>query len=126
MISIRSPKLSYILYFLLIVYLLMNTAIISDEYDVILRMRGGNFFQALHFKNIIYFLATPVQYFTHYIWYYFFRVDNSVADTIIKVFYVFLSFYLTAAFFQIFLDRQSSFLVSFLFIFFPSHDSSVY
>lgn len=122
----RRPILSYTIYFLLIFYLVMNTGIISDEYEVIQRMKGKNFFEATHPKNIYYFLCTPAQYLTHYIWYYFFRVDNSIAGSMVKIIYVFLSFYLISKFFQIFLDQQNSFLASFLFVFFPSHDSTVY
>lgn len=113
-------------YFMLIAYLLINTGVISDDFDAMNRLKEKKFTEILIPKGQFYFIETPLEYFTHYIWYYFFRIDNSVADSIFKVLYILVSFYFIGQFFKIYLNLQTAYLVSFMFIFFPSHDSTVY
>jgi hypothetical protein len=118
--------LPLLFYAILIAYLVGNTGIISDDFDAMMRLKGKNFLSILIPKGHFYFIETPVEYFTHYIWYYFFRIDNQAAANAFKIFYVILAFCLISRFFGIYVDRKNAYLVTFLFIFFPSHDSTIY
>jgi len=116
----------FLLYFLTIAYLVINTGIISDDFDTMDRLSGKSFVETLMSTGKFYCIATPAQHYVNYIWYHFFRIDNLAVINAFKIFYIFLSFYLISRFFSIFLNRQNALLVSFLFIFFPSHDSTTY
>ncbi|MFC1576150.1 hypothetical protein ACFL3J_00615 [Candidatus Omnitrophota bacterium] len=116
----------FLLYFLVIAYLVINTGIISDDFDAMDRLSGKSFVETLIPTGKFYFIETPAQYYVNHIWYHFFRIDNQTAANAFKIFYIFLSFYLISRFFSIFLNRQNALFVSFLFIFFPSHDSTTY
>jgi hypothetical protein len=122
----KNAAILIFLYFILISYLVINTGVISDDFDSMFRMKNISFFDALTLKGDFSFIETPVEYFTHNIWYCFLRLNNQIAPNILKILYIFLSFYLISLFFRIFLNKQSAFLASFLFVFFPSHESTVY
>ena len=115
-----------LLYLIVLSYLIINTGLVSDDFALMARLKDKNFLDILIPKGIFYFIERPVVYFSHYIWYYFFQIDDLTIVNILKILYIFLSFYLISQFFKIFLDRQNAFLISFFFIFFPSHDSIVY
>jgi len=123
---LKKPKLLYLFFFLLIAYLVINTGILSDDFDAMALTKTGGFAANLIPHSGIYFSDTPVMHLTHYIWYYFFSLYNALAVNIIKIFYMILAFYMIARFFKIYLDEGLALLASFLFIFFPSHDSTVY
>lgn len=125
-VNFGNNKLLFLFYVVLIAYLVANTGIISDDFDGMARLKGENFPNILIPRGHFYFIETPVEYFTHYIWYYFFRVDSQIAANIFKIFYMVLAFYLISRFFSIYLVKNNAFLASFLFLFFPSHDSTVY
>jgi len=116
----------FLLFAILAAYLLINTGIISDDFDAMSRLKDESFKNILIPKGRFYFIETPMEYFTHYIWYYFFNLYDSLAVNLIKIFYIILSFYMVSQFFKIYLRVKAAYLVSFLFIFFPSHDSTVY
>lgn len=122
----KNPKLLYIFFFLVITYLVINTGILSDDFDAMALTKTGSFIDNLIPRGALYFSDTPVMHLTHYIWYYFFSLYNAVAVNIVKIFYMIAAFYMIAQFFKIFMDEGMAILVSFLFIFFPSHDSTVY
>lgn len=122
----KKTYLVFIVFFLLIFYLLINTGIMSDDFDVMYRVKGKDLVELINFESVSYFIDTPLEFFTHYIGYHFFSIDNPFADNAFKILYIFLSFYLVGKFFQIYLNRQTAFWASFLFIFFPTHDASTY
>jgi hypothetical protein len=105
-------------------YLLINTGIFSDEYCFLLTTQNKNLTELLVPKG--YFLIAPIENYTHFIWYHFAKVDNLILVYILKILYVFLSLYFLVKFFALFLNRQNAFLISLLFLFFPSHDSTPY
>lgn len=115
-----------IIFSILCLYLLINTGIISDEFDVIFKVKNKNIEDLLILNRDSYFLETPVEHYTHFIWYRFFRIDNLALINIFKITYIVISFYMVSRFFKIFLDTYTALWVSFLFIFFPSHDSTVH
>jgi len=108
-------KILFIFCVLLIGYMVSNTGVFSEEFDVISGVKGG-----------LYFADTPLQQLTHYIWYRFFTPHNQLALNILKTIYTTASFFMIFKFFTIFLGRPQSLMASFLFIFFPSHEATVY
>jgi hypothetical protein len=105
-------------------YLLINTGIFSDEYVFLLTTKNKDITDLLIPKG--FFLVAPIENYTHFIWYHFIKIDNLKLAYIIKILYVLLSLYFSTKFFTLFLNRQNAFLVSLLFLFFPSHDSTPY
>lgn len=114
----------FLIYFSLIFYMLLKTPLVSDEFSWILLAKEVNFKDLLLPKG--WFLIAPVEHYLLFIWCRFFDIYNLFMVNLFKVAYVVLSFYLIVKFFSIFLNKQNTFLVSFLFIFFPSHDTTVF
>ena len=120
----RKNSLPLLVYFLFILYALINTPLASDEFAWILSAKYANFKDLLLPKG--WFLIAPVEHYLLFIWCRFFDIYNLFLVDLLKIFYIFLSFYLIAKFFHIFLDKQNAHLATFLFIFFPSHDSTAF
>ncbi len=116
-------KLLYAAFFILIIYLVIGTGIISDDYDYTLALKGKSF---LSIFSPAYGITTPLETLTHFIWFYFLPVDKPLYFDIIKILYLILSFYMISKFFGIFMETGYAMLASFFFIFFPTHDSTVY
>ncbi len=116
--------LPVLVYFSVILYTLANPPLVSDEFAWILSTKDMNIRDLLIPKE--WFLIAPVEHYLLYIWYHFFDIYNLFIVNLFKAGYIFLSFYLVTKFFTVFLSRQSAYLASFLFIFFPSHDSTVF
>jgi hypothetical protein len=114
----------YLTYFVLISYLLLKTGYISDDYTHILNVKNNSI------KNILIpnglWVVTPLEHYTHNIWYRLFQINNETIVTILKIAYIYLSFYMVKNFFSIYLDNQKSFIASFLFIFYPTHGGVTY
>lgn len=121
----KKIHLVLIFYFLLIAYLVINTGIFSDEFFVVSKLRNKSLIDAVLAFETLSYINIPSAYLTHFSWYCFFRNNIYLLD-LIKIFYLILSFYMVAQFFKIFLNEYSSLWASFLFIFFPCHDSTVY
>lgn len=117
------PGLRYAVFFILIFYLVIGTGIISDDYNYAATLKGKNFSSVL---SPTYCIGTPLETYTHFIWFYFLPVDRTLYFDFIKILYLILSFYLISKFFGIFMEIDTALLASFLFIFFPTHDSTVY
>lgn len=122
----KKNHLLYILYSLLIVYLLMNTGVVSDDLVMMVRTKAKSFTDLLTEKGDFYFIDTPIEHYTHYVWYHFFDIFNAAAVNFFKTFYILAAFFMIARFFRIYLDPPLALLTSFIFLFFPSHDSTVY
>ena len=110
----------------LISYLVVHTGTVSDDFFSLVWFRNHGLKEVFFLKTDLFFIPRPVFSFTHLIWFSFFRPDNFLLFDLLKIFYIILSFYLTNKFFLIFTNRQNAMLVSFFFIFFPSHDTTVY
>lgn len=122
--SDKKTALLYIFFFLLIVYLLVNTGIVSDDF-IFMNVLS----RETPLSNLIphrEWITTPVESFFFFVWYPFFRLDDMAMLNILKTVYILLSFYMITKFFGIYLGPLSALMASFLFIFFPSHDSTVY
>ena len=90
----RNYSILFFLFFIVICYLVMNTGINSDEFDLMVKLEGKNFGSLIIPRAPFKFIATPVEHFTHYIWYPFFRIDSLCTISIFKIIYTILSFYL--------------------------------
>ena len=119
----KSSTAPYFVYFALIAYLLMNTGVVSDDFVDIAQYRNVNFVETLIPTGN--FINVPVAQLSHHMWFRYFSVDDSVVD-LFKIGFTVLSFYLISTFFRLFVARDTAFLLSFLFIFFPSHDAMPY
>lgn len=121
-------KTLFLFYAIFMAYLLMNTGIISDDYLAMRKSKGKCFLEAFSPspKEGLYFLETPVEQLTHYTWYHFFSIDNQTAANTVKILYVLLSFYMISRFFVLYMNQEKALLASFLFIFFPLHDSTAF
>ncbi|MFA6078143.1 MAG: hypothetical protein WC779_00130 [Candidatus Omnitrophota bacterium] len=122
----NNKNLLYIFFFLLIAYLVINTGLVSDDFEAMTSSQSASFKNILIPHGNFYFIDVPVMHFTHYLWYHFFNILSAVAVNIVKIAYIILAFYMVAQFFKIYMDEALAILASFLFIFFPSHDSTVY
>lgn len=122
----RNFSIVFFLPVIVAAYLVMNTGIYSDEFDLIAKLEGRVFSGIVIPRAPFKFIATPVEHFTHFIWYVFFHIDSIFAVSFLKIIYIVLSFYFICKFFRIYLDKVSAAVVSFMFLFFPSHDSTVY
>jgi len=110
-------------FFALIIYLVINTGIVSDDITFTCILKNAHIGELI-IPRIC--LHTPAESIFFFIWYPFFDFNNMVFVNIIKILYVLVSFFLISKFFGIFLNRINSLCASFLFLFFPSHDSTVY
>lgn len=72
------------------------------------------------------FLNVPVGHITHHIWFYFFDIDGSPVVDVFKIGFTIISLQLIVLFFRLFVSVQNAWLISLLFIFFPSHDAIPY
>lgn len=121
---ILNKKVNFLIFFIIILYLVFLTGYVSDDFSEINNTKEyKNNFPYLPFKN---FINIPVLYYTHYIFYYFVSLDNIILLSLIKFFYTAASFYMVVKFFSIFTNLNAAFLISFFFIFWPTHDSTVY
>ena len=123
--NIKDNKNQLFLLFSLIIFILIfSTGFVSDDFSEISNIKNKeNVFQFLPFNA---YINVPVLYYTHYIFYYFISIENYIFISLIKFFYTFIAFYMISKFFSIFTNYYSSLLISFLFIFWPTHDSTVY
>lgn len=122
----RISRLLYLFFFLVIVFLVMNTGVFSDDFDAMASAKEAGLRKCLIPLGNLYYIDTPVMYYSHYLSYYFFSLTDQRAVNAFKIAYVFLTFFLIAQFFKLYMDEPSAILTSFLFVFFPSHDSTVY
>lgn len=114
----------FFLFSLLILILIFSTGFVSDDFSEISNIKDKkDVFQFLPFNT---YINIPVLYYTHYIFYYFISIENYIFLSLVKFFYTLISFYMVAKFFSIFTNYYNSLLISFLFIFWPTHDATVY
>ncbi len=121
--DIGNTRIALIIFSALIAYLIMGTGMVSDDLILTLTMKGESVVKSIDPRLC---LHTPLENIFFFFWYPLFSFDNTLLVEIVKILYVLLSFYMVSKFFGIFLDVKYAILASFLFIFFPSHDSTVY
>ena len=114
----------YFSFFVLAAYLLINTGFVSDDFAVMIRFNNKNFSDILIPDR---FLHIPVLHYILNINYFWFNHYNGEGLlNLCKIANVFLSLYLTTKFFEIYVDFIRALLISFIFVFFPSHDGATF
>lgn len=121
---INKTFMPYIFYSILVAYLLIGTGYVSDDFICLDQAKNKPLSYLLTPSGP--FLHVPIERVTQYAWYGIFNPYNTILVDIIKVLYMLLSLFLIAKFFSLYLDKNSSYFAAFLFIFFPSHDSTTY
>jgi len=114
------------LYVLFIAYLVLATGIASDDFAFIVS-EGNNegIIESIKSGTNSY-LARPVFKYFYSIYYSLVDVDDFGLIDTLKVVQIVISFYMVTKFFSMFLHAAAAMMVSFLFIFFPTHDSTIY
>lgn len=114
----------FLLFSITILILLFSTGFVSDDFSEINNIKEKkNVFKYLPVST---YINIPILYYTHYIFYYFLSIDSYILISLIKFFYTLISFYMISKFFSLFTNYYNSLLVAFFFIFWPTHDSTVY
>lgn len=121
---INNNNFMYLFYLIIISYLLINIGIFSDDFADVLALGDKKIIEILIPDGN--FINAPLSRFTHNIWFHFCTIDSFFIIDLLRIFYIALSLYLTSKFFNLYLDKKDALLTSFLFIFFPSHDSIPY
>lgn len=121
-------KINFVnLFFLIIItYLVYGTGIHSDDYTII-EVFEYNYIQNLfNFKTLGQNIFAPGNYYLIYWIYYFAGNEYIFLYEILKIIICFLSFLMIYLFFTDYFEKRISSLISFLFIFYPVHDSINY
>ena len=114
------------LYVLLMVYMLYGTGIVSDDFSFLVIERNNvSIFESIVSGNNLY-LKRPLFKYLYAIYYSAMDLNQLALMDFLKILQIVIIFYMITRFFSMFLDVTSSMMVSFLFIFFPTHDSTTY
>lgn len=108
----------------LVIYLLMNTGLFSDEFTLLLQMQNKSLLEALRPDAI--FINCPLSQYLFKFFLFFSRNGQTIIIQSLKVLYAVILIYLVSKFFSIFLTENKALVASFLFIFYPIHDSVTY
>lgn len=117
-------KYQIFVYVPLIIYLLMNIGLFSDEFTLLLQMQNKSLLEALRLDRD--FIHSPLSQYLFNFFLFFIKNGQLMIITILKIFYPLLSIYLISKFFNLFLTEFNSVLVAFFFVFYPIHDSVTY
>ncbi|WDE95952.1 hypothetical protein PQO03_09525 [Lentisphaera profundi] len=120
-----STRKLFIILSCVIIALLAGTGVYSDDYSFILHQESkASFIEAFELSNS--FLSLPFEQVTHVIFYYFCTEESYWLLNVMKIFYVIACLHMCARFFSLFMEEKRALLISFLFIFYPSHEATVY
>jgi hypothetical protein len=114
----------YLLYLLLIVFLVFNTGMYSDDFTHIFLKRNMGFSELILPSK--WWVIAPVEHYLLNVWYRFFDINNLIFLELLKTFYIVISFFFITRFFRIFLGVHHASMISFLILFFPSHEATTY
>ncbi|MBF0233853.1 MAG: hypothetical protein HQK65_12565 [Desulfamplus sp.] len=126
LLSHRIPKdcIYLCVYASFIIYLLFESGIVSDDFSFLLAPQDKTVFDSVTSNFLL--PKRPLLQLLYVTLYTFCSLENLIVINIAKIVYIVLAFYMIAKFFSIFLSQSTSFLASFLFIFFPTHDATTY
>jgi len=109
---------------ILTTYLLFNTGLVADDFGLILHFKNKGFTEILTPHGYLHIPGIHYIFFINYFWLSHFM--NPIVLNLFKITYIFLALYFTQLFFSIYMNPRAALLASFLFIFFPTHDSTAY
>ncbi len=128
-VNLRSKTMKYSqtsLYFLLFVYLIVNTGIVSDDFVLINCCKEKSFYDHIFSICAGYEITIPVLKVTHGLWYNIVLLDRIIIYDFMKIFYICLAFYCLQKFFNAYHSDQAGKILSFFILFYPTHESTVY
>jgi len=120
----KQNKFLYLFFCFIIFILIFSTGFFSDDFSEFSNIKDTEYVFSYLPSKI--FINIPVLYYTHYIFYYLISIENFILISLIKFVYTLLSFYMVTKFFSIHTNYHNSLLIVFFFIFWPTHDSTVY
>lgn len=120
----KQNKFLYLFFCFIIFILIFSTGFFSDDFSEFSNIKDTEYVFSYLPSKI--FINIPVLYYTHYIFYYLISIENFILISLIKFVYTLLSFYMVTKFFSIHTNYHNSLLIAFFFIFWPTHDSTVY
>lgn len=123
--KIFAPRIKEIALLALIAYLVFNTGLVSDDFGIINYLKGKTLMDTVFIDNAE-FVTLPAEHIILLIWYRFFGICGQTVLNIFKIFFMGLTFLMVSRFFRIYLPVPAALTAAFLFIFFPSHDSTAY
>ena len=121
---LHENNILYLLYLVLIVYLVFNTGVFSDDFALIVQKRDKGFSELILPSE--WWIIAPVEHYLLNVWYRFFDINNLIFIELLKTFYIIISFFFITRFFRIFLGVHHASMISFLILFFPSHEATTY
>ena len=121
---LHEDNILYLLYLFLIVFLVFNTGVYSDDFVHILLKRNMGFSELILPSE--WWTIAPVEHYLLNVWYRFFDINNLTFLELLKTFYIIVSFFFITRFFRIFLEVHHASMISFLILFFPSHEATTY
>jgi len=121
---LHGDNILYLLYLFLIVFLVFNTGVYSDDIAHILNKRNMSFSELILPSE--WWIIAPVEHYLLNVWYRFFDINNLIFLELLKTFYIIISFFFITRFFRIFLGVHHASMISFLILFFPSHEATTY
>ena len=118
------PTIYYLTFFIWTAYLLVNTGFVSDDFAVLMSFKNKEVYDLLVPSR---FLHIPVIHYIFYVNYFWFsHYDGELLLNLLKIANVLLALYLTTKFFELYVDFKRALLISFIFVFFPSHDATTF
>ncbi len=125
-IKIFIGQQKYLIFLSLVtVLLILRTGIYSDDFASILAQGSSpSFIYSMKPQGAS--VSLLLTQFTHGIYFYFTRIDSIWVLLSIKIIYMVACLLMIERFFSIFLETKYAALAAFFFIFYPSHDASVY
>jgi len=112
------------LYVVLTIYLVHGTGIVTDDFSDLDRLGHGPWFRALIPEGNM--LNVPVFNALRMIFYYLSDLDSILPIEAAKTVYAVMALYMITRFLALYLDPAVALTVAFLFVFYPSHESTVY
>ena len=116
----------FCLYVLLICYMLYGTGMFSDDFSILASERNYEGIGGSIMGTTNLYLERPFFKYLYVIFYCLMDHNQFALIDFLKIFHIVISFYMVTRFFSMFLDAASSMMVSFLFIFFPTHEATTY
>ena len=113
----------YLAFFIWAAYLLVNTGFVSDDIAELLGFKNKTFNDILIPER---YLHIPVLHYILYVNYFWFSHGGAALLNLFKIANIVLALYLTTKFFGIYVDSKRALLISFIFVFFPSHDATTF
>ena len=120
----ENVAICYLAFFVWSAYLLVNTGFVADDFAVLIGFKNRDVYDILVPSSYIHIPGLHYIRYVHYFWLNHF--SGEVLLNLLKIANVLLALYLTTKFFEIYADTRRALLISFIFVFFPSHDSTVF